>query len=356
MLNEHIAFSRDATLTFDFRHRHGSSPFASRTYEFDAAAAVVEDIAQNYGRWQDTDCQTMRSDLESMDPAGTGRIPLGRFYKHPGRSSYSFTESTAYLRSVGALEAGDDSSFVRIANYMAGPSNCVAHSSYYSVCCLSLCDSIMSELEGMLKAPAVVPERLLAAVWNLTASTSGQGLEDEDGVEGPPARLRGPEGPALEERLHAIASRNGGEVPLHGRLFEQWLHFAFPRECPHPLDVNMETAATASPAHWLPGGAGGSAFADREERERHITATDVAQNATAAVIAPQWTEEEVLPLLEPTVRTSGNRYAPLVALLALAAAVLRFGWEACRTAIAAKHGHNDKSWEKQRGCLLPMYR
>ena len=31
-----------------------------------------------------------------------------------------------------------------------------------------------------------------------------------------------------------VAERNGGKVPLYARLFAQWLHFAFPHECPFP--------------------------------------------------------------------------------------------------------------------------
>ena len=38
----------------------------------------------------------------------------------------------------------------------------------------------------------------------------------------------------MHERLHQIAESQGGFVPLHGRLFAEWLHYAFPRECPYP--------------------------------------------------------------------------------------------------------------------------
>ena len=34
--------------------------------------------------------------------------------------------------------------------------------------------------------------------------------------------------------MEQVASHHGGKVPLHGRLFAQWLHHAFPRECPYP--------------------------------------------------------------------------------------------------------------------------
>merc|ERR1719502_2312607 len=38
----------------------------------------------------------------------------------------------------------------------------------------------------------------------------------------------------LHHRLDEIAKHHGGLVPLHGRLFAQWLHYAYPRECNFP--------------------------------------------------------------------------------------------------------------------------
>merc|ERR1719362_238558 len=35
-------------------------------------------------------------------------------------------------------------------------------------------------------------------------------------------------------RLDEIAAVHGGRVPLHGRLFAQWMHHAYPRECRFP--------------------------------------------------------------------------------------------------------------------------
>merc|ERR1719476_1187982 len=39
---------------------------------------------------------------------------------------------------------------------------------------------------------------------------------------------------SLTSRLQEIATHHGGRVPLHGRLFAQWMHHAYPRECPYP--------------------------------------------------------------------------------------------------------------------------
>merc|ERR1740129_1828241 len=40
--------------------------------------------------------------------------------------------------------------------------------------------------------------------------------------------------PVLVTRLQEIATQHSGLVPLHGRLFAQWMHHAYPRECAYP--------------------------------------------------------------------------------------------------------------------------
>merc|ERR1719160_1603811 len=38
----------------------------------------------------------------------------------------------------------------------------------------------------------------------------------------------------LRGQLERIAKNHRGNVPLHGRLFKQWMHYVFPQECPFP--------------------------------------------------------------------------------------------------------------------------
>merc|ERR1740130_1383352 len=52
----------------------------------------------------------------------------------------------------------------------------------------------------------------------------------------------------LMQRLDEIASQHGGKLLLHGRLFAQWMHQAFPRECPYPHLVG--TTTSLSPSDW----------------------------------------------------------------------------------------------------------
>merc|ERR1711869_78932 len=51
---------------------------------------------------------------------------------------------------------------------------------------------------------------------------------------------------ALTLQLEQVAKTNGGTVPLHGRLFAQWLHYVFPRVCPFPYqtgEINPKSKA-----------------------------------------------------------------------------------------------------------------
>merc|ERR1719478_41097 len=132
----------------------------------------------------------MKSALMDLAPDGSGRVPLGVFYSQPPSALYQFTESTEYLRDTGALdESKPGAPAVLIANYLLGPSNCIASSTYYSICCLSECELLMNELEGKLQSPAASPGRLLGLVGNLSSSSVDA-----------PRRLPGD----LDARLHDI--------------------------------------------------------------------------------------------------------------------------------------------------------
>ena len=75
-------------------------------------------------------------------------------------NKWQFSESVGYLRELGALDESDASNpRVIIPNYVQAQSNCIETSAYYSVCCLSECDVLMSELEGRIQAPMASPRR-----------------------------------------------------------------------------------------------------------------------------------------------------------------------------------------------------
>lgn len=268
-------FEHDTVLNFKYAHRHQMNPFRSHQYSFQATAEIMEDLAQQYGKWQNSECRDMKSHLAELDPEGLGRIPLGLFYAQPQGATYHFSESADYLRQIGALdETSPSNPQVRIANYVAGPSNCIASSSYYSVCCLSECSEILVDLERHVAAPTASPDTLLELLGKTSHTVFPQRLQD---------------------KLRTIASQHDGQVPLHGRLFAQWLHFAFPQECPFPSVLESATALTAS--QWLDSNTTASA----EERMQHVTATSAvaAPSAEDHDIEERWSDHEVLPVSEP---------------------------------------------------------
>merc|ERR1719261_1541307 len=171
-------FEHDAVLNFEYTKRDQTNPFRPRQYSFQAAAVIMEDLAQRYGKWQNSECRHMKAHLVELDPEGLGRVPLGLFYAQPEGASYHFSESTDYLRKIGALdETSPHNPQVYIANYVAGPSNCIASSSYYSVCCLSECDKILGELEHHISAPMASAESLSALVVNVSGVVLSPGLK-----------------------------------------------------------------------------------------------------------------------------------------------------------------------------------
>merc|ERR1719238_1514234 len=159
--------------------------------------------------------------IEDPGVGGAGRVRLSDFYgKAVNEGKWQFSESIDYLRQLGALDDSDTSNpRVIIPNYLSGPSNCVASSAYYSVCCLDECEGILGRLEQLIKAPEASPSTILNLVPMVSSATmpSNRTLSSW-----------------LHDRLDEVAKHHGGLVPLHGRLFTQWLHYAYPRECNFP--------------------------------------------------------------------------------------------------------------------------
>jgi len=187
---------------------------------FATTARVLETAADRYGVWQNQQCLQLKDSLVPLAQPGTGRVPLAAFYGSALKGNWQFSENKAYLRQMGALDETDPGRpSVMVANYVNGPSNCVAASAYYSVCCISECEAIQGHLERRLAAPDAEPNDVAQIVSTLSSSTVST-----------PRSLTA----LLERRLWGIATQHGGRVPLHSRLFGQWLHYAYPLECPFP--------------------------------------------------------------------------------------------------------------------------
>ncbi|CAE7866642.1 unnamed protein product [Symbiodinium microadriaticum] len=181
---------------------------------FQTMSSILLITSDRFARLEEKECQALKRQLVAMEER-PGRVLLGDFYRPAlDQGTLEFTESAEFLRQQGALDESDQEARVIVPNYMMADSNCLASSEYYSVCCSDPCEEIMDQLESSLRAPSASPTAMLNAVQALR---SGLSLEGE-----------------LSERLSEVAAQHSGEVPLHGRLFAQWLHHAFPRDCPFP--------------------------------------------------------------------------------------------------------------------------
>jgi len=272
--NATAEYGRDHLLNNEFLRRGQSNPFGAQRFPFETAVDVVQDIAHGYGQWQNGECVNMKDALVRLEsPKGSGRVSLGNFYSGSKGKTWQFTESVETLREIGAL---DETSLVKgpqvlISNYLAQPTNCIATSAYYSVCCLNECEAIMNEIEHAVQAPAASADRLLGIVGNVSSATVDA-----------PRRL--PE--ALNAKLRKVAAQQGGDVALHGRLFSQWLHFAFPNECAYP---HTEGAGTLAASEWFNVAQQVNEITV-EEREKHAQTNPLIQeNAEAASLLPQRT-------------------------------------------------------------------
>lgn len=329
-----VQFERDAAFNYDYGRRHRLNPFISRHYSFHDASEIIEEMTRDYGKWQDAECRQMKSALLDLAPDGSGRVPLGVFYSQPSSALYQFTESGEYLKDIGALdESKPGAPAVRIANYLLGPSNCIASSSYYSICCLSECEVLVNELEVQIKSPESSPERLQQLVGNLSSAT----------IEAPRELPQ-----VLTEKLHGIASRHGGTVPLHGRLFMQWLHHAFPNECPYPAIVEKASALTQG--HWEEQ----RPIASEEEKSRHMEAVK-GVDFTAHVSDLHWSDDEVLPVHDlPGIRSGfySKFLRPIVQVTVLVF-ILRAALTAWKAAAGAKR--RDGKVKDVDLCEIPSY-
>mmetsp|Transcript_34184 Transcript_34184/g.72779 ORF Transcript_34184/g.72779 Transcript_34184/m.72779 type:complete len:586 (+) Transcript_34184:175-1932(+) len=199
------------------------------TADFRRMMTVAEDVDSSMGRFQSSECMAMKHTMMDMsDPsASTGRVPLANFYRPYNEGDrWDFTESARYLEFIGALDVNRrDQKSVMIPNYMSSWGNCLETSSFHQVCCVNECELLMMELEANLAAPYIDPKVLASHVSQLSS----------DSVVAP-RNLSAP----LTARLESIAARNGGKVPLHGRFFAEWMHRAFPNECPRPRDNRVK--------------------------------------------------------------------------------------------------------------------
>jgi hypothetical protein len=247
----------------------------TKDLDFASLVKTVEVVGENYGRFQNTECTRMKSALVKIEDRGNGRVKLADFYNEAKAGVWGFLESVAYLRELGALDETDrDHPSIIIANYLQSETNCIASSGFYSVCCMNEGEELLAHIEEKVGAPEATPGVIAALVANLVSSS----------VQAPrelPATLL--------KRLEDIAATHGGMVPLHSRLFGQWMHHAFPREFPFP---HMSGTTSQQSFDEF----GGRALANEEEISQFSIRPKATDTPSSRVdeISPWSHEEELL--------------------------------------------------------------
>merc|ERR1719305_780426 len=179
-----------------------------------------------------------------------------------------FQEKAAYLREIGALDESDPTMpRVIITNYLTSPTNCLASSSFYSVCCMDECEGLLGHLEREIAAPEATSARIATLVSQLSSSS-------------------------------VVAPR-------------KWLHHAFPRECPYPHVSGTTNPQTAD--EWLEStGDEKDAVATEAEMKAHIddahrTSLKMETAVDQADFAPlPWSPEEELLIARPPQMAAHN--------------------------------------------------
>jgi len=195
-----------------------------QTVSFEEISRIVGELVNTFGTFHGKMCQGLKQTLTGLQQKGSaGCVNLPDFYAKglKADTNWLFIESPEYMRTIGVLDESNPASpRLLTANYINSPTNCLQPTGYYMVCCHNECDDILGQLERQVAAPSATPMEIIAAFKALP------------GIAG---TLRGSKlPPALVRRLEEVAEHHGGRVPIHGRLFAQWLHHVHPNECPYP--------------------------------------------------------------------------------------------------------------------------
>jgi len=305
---------RVRTLEFD-RARSPEAGFGQslldNRFSFGDTHEVVGGITRTFQHYWESECSSMKNQLVEMDKSSSGRVSLKDFYGTGMDQDWRFGESEDYLRQLGVLDESSPwrGKQVIIPNYLQAASNCIVSTNHYLVCCMNECEGMLGEIERQVGRPMAPPEEILEIVGGLASSSS----EDDE----PPNLNAG-----LADQLRSVAAPNGGLVPLHGRLFAQWLHYTFPRECPFPHKAGSFAAHTLTPTEF-----GQEYFATKEEMTKHASEEGTTGEGEDDFMGQWSTEEELFAdysshLHAPWERRSSMSY--IILLLIGLVAVLAF--------------------------------
>jgi len=295
-----IMWITDLRKTRDFLESSHRNPFLQEGIVWDRAAQFLRELMQHFGGLTKTECTSLKEQFQTMEAPGTGRVLLSDFY---GNTQLPMHESVAYLRNLGVLEEqGMQSPRIVMANYITSVSRCYPFSSYFSICCHDECEDLMGSLENSISAPHATPARLAEVVTALSSDARPAPWEI-------PAKLL--------DRLDSIAKHHDGQVPLHGRLFMQWMHHAFPQECSFP-HVSGTTSPVTQDGWLVRHDELEDVLAPTSDRDAHSTRLP---EMNAGLDALPWTEVEELIASDKPSRRSSTLGKALRALMGLIAVV-----------------------------------
>eukprot|EP00927_Polykrikos_kofoidii_P069411 TRINITY_DN6487_c0_g1_i1.p1 TRINITY_DN6487_c0_g1~~TRINITY_DN6487_c0_g1_i1.p1 ORF type:complete len:656 (-),score=120.75 TRINITY_DN6487_c0_g1_i1:152-2119(-) len=281
-----------------------TSDFADGSLDFEMATRVAEAIGSHFGQFNDIECKDLKQTL-SVVAQKPGRVRLSTFYNMSLHSHWQFTEKVSYLRDIGALdESIPEQPMVIIPNYVGSRPQCLEASHFYAICCRNECEDLVNELERQVAAPTATTSRIAEVVKAFSTTLASR--NHSAGLS-----------PKLLTRLDQVAEANAGRVPLHGRLFAQWMHHAFPSECPYPHEAG--TVSPQTPDEWMQGTGHSSTKATQEEMVCHVSglcaggAQALSVNSdggvdgvSADLMDIPWSNTEELLVEQPIGTLSGN--------------------------------------------------
>jgi len=321
-------FWKETIHNVGFQATSARNPFQKRAYAFEDVVRITQEFSEKFGPFANHECHEMKMKLSDMDVHETGRVTLANFYRAIEGGDWQFAESTEYLRMIGALDESSEvfGPQVIIPNYITGQNNCISNHLFYKVCCLNECDGVFQHLEERIGRPTGSAAEVTQAI--------------EEGM--PPSFLFSSSFPVEARNLSAplrgmlkqIADHHGDAIPLHGRLLAQWLHYAFPRECPFPY---MAGTITQMQQYQL----GKIVEVTEEEVKQHLESEAGRREPSPDAGRGMWSlDEELIDVPAPSVMGSHLRTLTQIVMLgAMAAWILRELDRIRRLLGAAKASH-----------------
>jgi len=146
---------------------------------------------------------------------------------------------------------------------------------------------------------------------------------------------------ALKSRLDEISAGHGGKVPLHGRLFAQWMHHAYPQECPYPHLA--DTTNPLTPDEWFDL-TGENEMVSEEERYAFLDKAAAMPSAPLELHELPWSPEE--ELLCPSISMPLAKDVPRLRNASLFAVLIAVVYGLLQNSPSANRGHGCIGVEK----------